>query len=142
MKTNRKVLLGGKIMGVEFTDEYGKIHPSDSELWIRLWIIANRYENGDHISWLLNRARNGANAILVRNDKYGYVISYNRPKACSNYCMRIPDPKLITEEHKYCKDNSAWPCDAYEIVVEVKRPLEPYRDTVIKILQELAKEAT
>lgn len=71
MITNKKVLLGGKIMGVEFKDHYYDKHPEDHELWLKLWMLASLHKpDGDHLSAILAYLRNCGCQLIKSGDMY------------------------------------------------------------------------
>ena len=56
-------------MGTEYRDTYHQ-HPSDSELWLRLFQMASSIEPlASNLMYMRNTG-----AILVRSEKYGYRI--------------------------------------------------------------------
>ena len=57
--------------GTEYQDRYYEHHPSDSDLWRKLFQMADRI--GEPLASNLMYMRN-TGAILVRSEKYGYRI--------------------------------------------------------------------
>ena len=85
-------------------DTYGKVHPSDSELWLRLWMLASHKDM--NLAAIIQYLRNCGCRLDRINGTFGI-----RPDSMA--------------EADYSKERKA---------------LEPYRGTVVKILQELGKE--
>ena len=61
----------GLSSGIEYIDRY-EFHPADSELWLRLFHLAD-LEVGEPLASVLQYLRN-TGAILVRSEQYGYRI--------------------------------------------------------------------
>lgn len=59
------------IPGTEYRDHYGNIHPDDSELWLNLFILADK--TNPELAAVLMYLRN-TGCVLIPNREYGYII--------------------------------------------------------------------
>ena len=94
--------------GTEYIDRY-EFHPADSELWIRLFHLAD-IEVGEPLASVLQYLRN-TGAILVRSEQYGYRI----------------DPVIGPE---------GWP--SREVYEQERGMLSKHREKLLELLRRLA----
>lgn len=63
---------GSNFPGIEFHDDYYKYSPNDSNLWLKMFELAEKNYPGELYSILMYVRNTGA--VLIQNDEYGYII--------------------------------------------------------------------